>query len=321
MLLRKPIIAASALLLLTACNPPTTGSSPAEDYPSETVKIIVPFAPGGSLDANSRILADCLNNSGGQWVVENQEGGGGTIGVNNLVGATPDGLTLAYVSSSGVALTPLQAEGVRYGKDDLRPISIITNAPAALLVRSESPYATAEDFFAAAESGQNLSIATTGALGLYQLVVAELAKDAAITPVPFDGTAPAVTAALGGNTDAVFAEVSGSTLAHLEAGRFRALTTGAEEPVDFLPGVPTLSSLGYELPQSNNYGLLVSDKDVPAEIVDVIEKKVSACAESESVRERIGENFVLSPPITGDEAQEVIDKATDQYQKALDERA
>lgn len=318
MLRKKTVVTASALLLLTACSAPTNSAESAEDFPSDTVKIIVPFAPGGSLDSNARILAECLNESGGQWVVENQEGGGGTIGVNNLIAAEQDGHTLAYVSSSGVALTPLQSDGARYGKDDLRPISILTNAPAALLVREESPYQTAEEFFEAAESGEDLSIATTGALGLYQLIVTELAKNTSVTPVPFDGTAPAVTAALGGNADAVFAEVSGSTLEHIESGRFRALATGAEEPVEFLPDVPTMESLGYDLPQSNNYGLLVSGTEVPEDISAVIEQKVTECAGSDEVKNLIGEDFILAPPISGEEAQTVIDEATAQYQQALD---
>ena len=197
---------------MTACSSPTGSAGSAEDFPSETVKIIVPFAPGGSLDSNARIVAECLNESGGQWIVENQEGGGGTIGVNNMLTAPTDGHTLAYVSSSGVALTPLQNEETRYTADDLQSISILTEAPAALLVRAESPYETAEEFFDAAESGENPSIATTGALGLYQLITTQLAQEVPVNPVPFDGTAPAVTAALGGNADAVIAEVSGSTL-------------------------------------------------------------------------------------------------------------
>lgn len=310
--------ATSILVITAACGAPSTGSKGASEYPSKTVKIIVPYAAGGPLDSNARILADCLGKSGGQWVVENQEGGGGTIGVNNLVRADLDGHTLAFLPSSGVALTPLLSDGAQYDKDDLQPISILTNAPAALLVRAESPYRTAEEFFAAAKSGTNLSVATAGALGLYQLIVKELAKEVTVTPVPFDGTAPAVTAALGGNTDAVFAEVSGSILRNIESGRFRALATGADEPAPMLPGVPTLSSLGYELEQSNNYGLLVADKDVSADIVTVIEQKVGACSESEDVKSRIGKNFVLTPPITGAAAKKVIDEATAQYQNAID---
>jgi tripartite-type tricarboxylate transporter receptor subunit TctC len=314
---RPPIIVAVSLLALSGCSAPSESN---EEYPSETVKIIVPFAPGGSLDSNSRILAECLKESGGNWIIENREGGGGTIGVNALVSAEPDGHTLAYLSSSGMALTPLISDGSQYDKDDLVPLTIVTKAPAAILVRADSPYETAEDFFAAATSGSELSIATTGALGLYQLVVEQLANEAAIVPVPFDGTAPAVTAALGGNTEAVFAEVSGSTLESLNAGNMRALATGSTEPVAFLPDVPTLASLGYDLPESTNYGVIVGTSELPEDLQSEIAARFTECATDDSVAETIGTDFVLDPPMVGDEAQDLIDTATEQYQAALDAR-
>ncbi|SFK56376.1 Bug family tripartite tricarboxylate transporter substrate binding protein [Geodermatophilus ruber] len=306
-------LAGTMLVLATACSAPTSGNDAAEeDFPSKTVKIIVPFAPGGSLDANARILADCLNNDSGEWIVENREGGGGTIGVNDLMSSSPDGHTLAYVSSSGVALTPLVNDAATYSAEDFEPVAILTEAPSGLLVRQDSPYQTAEEFFAAADAG-GVTIATTGALGVYHLVASQLAEETGVTPVPFDGTAPAVTAALGGNADAVLIEVSGSTLEQLESGQFRALATGATEPVDFLPGVPTLASLGYETAVSSNYGLLAAPAGVPAEVLSAIDERVTACATQQDVAQLIGENFALNPPITGADAQAVIDEAAEQY--------
>lgn len=305
-------LAGTVLVLATACSTPTSGNGAEDDFPSETVKIIVPFAPGGSLDANARILADCLNNGSGEWIVENREGGGGTIGVNDLLSSSPDGYTLAYVSSSGVALTPLVSDDAAYDTEDFVPVAILTEAPSGLLVAQNSPYQTAEDLFAAAASG-DVSVATTGALGVYHLVVTQLAEDTGVTAVPFDGAAPAVTAALGGNTDAVLAEVSGSTLEQLETGQLRALATGATEPVDYLPGVPTLESLGYDTALSSNYGLLVAPAEVPADVVSVIDERVTECATQQEVSQLIGDDFALNPPITGEEAQAVIDDAAEQY--------
>lgn len=312
-----PAVLASGALALAGCSSPTAGG---DEFPSKTVKIIVPFAAGGSLDANSRILAECLNDQGGEWIIENQEGGGGTIGVNNLVSAKPDGYTLAYLSSSGMALTPLVSDGTQYTPDDLEPLTIVTEAPAALVVAADSPYETAEDFFAAADSGKELSVATTGALGLYQLVVESLAEDLDLTPVPFDGTAPAVTAALGGNTDAVVAEVSGSTLESITSGEMRALATGAAEETDLLPGVPTFASLGYDLPESTNYGIMVGSSELPGDLQEQIGSMVSDCATDPAVVETIGDDFVLDDPLTGDDARAVIDDAAEQYAAVIEAR-
>lgn len=316
-LLLAPALLATGATVLAGCSSPMAGD---DEYPSKTVKIIVPFAAGGSLDANSRILAECLNAGGGEWIIENQEGGGGTIGVNNLVSAKPDGYTLAYLSSSGMALTPLVAEGTQYTTDDLEPLAIVTEAPAALVVAADSPYETAEEFFAAAGSGEELSVATTGALGLYQLVVESLAEDGGVTPVPFDGTAPAVTAALGGNTDAVMAEVSGSTLESITAGDMRALATGSAEETDLLPGVPTFESLGYDLPESTNYGVMVGTGDLPDDLQEQVGAMVAECATDSAVIDTIGDAFVLDEPLTGDGVRAVIDDAAEQYSSVIEAR-
>lgn len=315
--LTVPALIAAGAIGLAGCSTPLNG---AEEYPSRTVKIIVPFAAGGSLDANSRILTECLNDQGGEWIVENREGGGGTIGVNDLVSAKPDGYTLAYLSSSGMALTPLVSEGSQYTTDDLEPLVVVTEAPAALVVAADSPYQTAEDLFAAAEAGEDISVATTGALGLYHLVVESLAEEVPLTPVPFDGTAPAVTAALGGNTDAVMAEVSGSTLESIKAGEMRALATGAAEETDLLPGVPTLSSLGFDLPESTNYGIMVGSSRLPEDLQEQIADLVAGCATDEAVVDTIGDAFVLDEPLTGGAARELIDNAAKQYQAVVEAR-
>lgn len=308
--------AAAATTLLGACANTAGGGEVGDDGLPGRVTIVVPFAAGGSLDTNARLMATCLKESTDtNWVVENREGGGGTSGVNYVLDAEADGSTIGYVSSSGVALTPLQVDEAEYTMDDILPLTVVTAAPSVVVTAAGSSFDSLDDLLES--DGDDHTLATTGALGVYQLVATSLAEESAVRAVPFDGAAAATTAALGSNADAAILELSDSLLEYVESGELRALGTGAEEKVDSIPDATTFAEAGLDLPISTNYGLFVGSPDLPQETQDALNDAFAGCAADAEVVERIGEEFIMDPVLTTDDAQSMLQEAREGYEAAL----
>lgn len=314
--LAKLTAAVAAGTVLAACANTGGGSEVGDDGLPNRVTIVVPFGAGGSLDVNARIMADCLReNTDTTWVVENREGGGGTTGVNYVLSSTPDGSTLGYISSSGIALTPLQVDEAEYTMDDIAPLTIVTAAPSVIVTAGDSPYDTLDDLLTA--DGGDRTLATTGALGVYQLVAQRLADEADVRAVPFDGAAAATTAALGSNADAAILELSDSVLEYVDGGQLRAIGTGALETVPSIPDAELFSEAGYDLPISTNYGVFVGSPELPDEVSTALTDAFTQCAQDDTVVERIGEEFVLETPLDADAASEILTEAREGYEAAL----
>lgn len=313
---RVALLSVAAGLTASACGPPAGNSSNADDFPERTVTVVVPYAAGGSLDTNARILTDCLNEkeSGGEWIIQNQDGGGGAIGTGNVANAENDGYTLGYIASTTATLGPLLSDDAQYETSDLRPLVAVTNSPGVLVVGENSPYDDAEDFL---DSDEKRTIATSSAIGVYQLLADELSSNTNIEGVPFDGAAPAVTAALGGNADAALIEIFSSTEEQIESGKLKAIAVAADEPAPQLPDTPTLQSLGYEHSPAENHGVLVGPSDLPDDVAGKITELASDCTQQDDVIEEVGEDYIFDPPLTGDDVTELIQAAAESYSEAV----
>lgn len=309
---------AACLLLATGCA--NTGGNDAGDgsLPTGTIKIVVPFGAGGSLDTNARIMAECLTeNTDNNWIVENREGGGGTTGVNYMLSQSPNGATVGYVSSSGVALTPMQVEESEYSMEDIAPLATITEAPSVVVTSADSGISTLQDLLPAPDEGSQSTLATTGALGVYQLVATQLAEQANVRAVPFEGAAAATTAALGNTADAAIVELSDSVLEQTNSGRLIAIGTGADEPIDELPDAEPLSDAGFETALSTNYGVFVGSPDLHDDVKVALESAFVECATDSTVVERIGDQFVLDAPYGQEETATLLEEANADYKEAL----
>ncbi|WP_375000646.1 tripartite tricarboxylate transporter substrate binding protein [Aeromicrobium sp. CTD01-1L150] len=317
-ILTKATTAAAAAALLAACANSSNGDEDGEGGIPGRVSIVVPFGAGGSLDTNARIMAECLKeNTDSNWVVENREGGGGTTGVNYVLDADSDGSTVGYISSSGIALTPLQVDDAEYAMEDILPLTIVTGAPSVIVTAGDSPHESLDDLLDS--NGDDHTLATTGALGVYQLVASRLAEESDVRAVPFDDAAAATTAALGSNADAAILELSDSLLEYVNGGELRALGTGADEPVESIPDAETFGEAGHDLPISTNYGVFVGSRDLPQETQDALNEAFTKCAADDKVIDRIGEQFVLDPVLTTDPAEDLLQEARAGYEAALGE--
>lgn len=255
------------------------------------VRLVVPFAAGGTTDIVARLLAAHLPAYLGQTViVENRPGAGGNIGVASVAKADPDGGTLLLVSSSFVTNPAIARERPAYDPmRDFAPVSLAVSSPDVIVVRAESGLATLKDLLdAAARSPGTLTYATPGNGNSVHLAAELLWRRAGVTAlhVPYSGAAPAVVAALGGQVDCAFSALPAAQ-ALLAEGKLRALAVGDEERWPALSGVPTIAQAGFADFRSETIQALFAPAGTPAATVERVNKAVADVLGKEPVRKQL----------------------------------
>ncbi len=241
-------------------------------YPGEaawaqprTIKIVVPFPPGGAADTVARLLADRVSRTEGVTAtVENRPGAASVIGTEAVLRGPSDGSVLLIAANS--FLISAVTKKVTYNPlSDFEPVCNLVRSPHVLAVNSASPYSSLPDFFGAARSKPgHLTLGSVGP-GTAQHLAFELLKSRAIvdvTFVPFAGTAPAVNALLGNHLTSVlvnYPEVS----AQVKAGTLRALATTLKSRIDLLPDVPTIAESGYPDFETETWNGIVVPSNTP----------------------------------------------------------
>jgi tripartite-type tricarboxylate transporter receptor subunit TctC len=236
---------------------------------SRTIKIVVPFAPGGAADTLARLLAERISRAQAlAMVVENRPGAGSVIGTEAVSRATPDGNTVLMMGNSFLINPNLK----KLNFDPLisfEPICYLVSSPNVIVANSASPYRTLSDLLSAARTKPGeLTLAST-APATSQHIAFELLKRAAnvdITHVPFAGAAPAVTALLGEHVTSVLADYA-AVAEQLNAGKLRALATTSRTRAEPLPNVPTVAEFGYAGYEANSWQGLVAPANTPKETV------------------------------------------------------
>lgn len=263
-------VAALAVVFLGMALPARLPAFAEENYPSRPIRIIVPFAPGGSTDALARIIADKLSSVLGQAaVVENRPGAGGNIGMNTVARSAPDGYTLALVSSS-LVINPALYPKVPYDAvTDFEPISYVAAAPSVLVVPSSVPATTLAELVALAKKPPGLLYGSPG-IGTAQHLAGELFKVAAgieLTHVPYNGAGPVVTAVLGSQVQMAFASLP-SVQSFVAQGQLRTLAITSLVRSPAAPDVPTFDELGYKGFEVDHLQGLLAPKGTPRPIVE-----------------------------------------------------
>ena len=315
------IIVLVLALVATGCSGPGAQGGSAEDYPSEEIRFIIPYAAGGPTDISGRAVGAYLEENLGQpFVVENIPGASATVGIGELVASPPDGYTLAVATTSPLVLVPLQ-EDVGFDKDDVETIGVTIEGPAVLAVNRGSHFETAEQFFeAAAANPGGLSVGLPGANTPQGVELMRLRDEYGIevSPVPFEGDSEAVAALLGENIDALFDPAGEVVMNPIEDGEFRPLAVGPEERVEYLPDTPTLRELGYEnLTLSTSVYGLVAPKGTPTEILSTLESTLEQALQDPEVREQINERYIPPEFIDGEGFRAVLDETWNTYEPLL----
>jgi tripartite-type tricarboxylate transporter receptor subunit TctC len=259
------VVAASAVALSFFCFFPGQPWS----QMTKTIRVVVPFPPGGAMDFLARVLAEEVGKAHGPKIlIENRPGAGTVIATEAVSRAAPDGTTVLMIASSFVINPHLRHQNY----DPLTSFDAICNlvrSPLVFVVNSASPYRTFGEFVEAvrAKPGE-LTIGTVGPATSFHIAVATFKRTTNLnfTYVPFPGGAPALTSLMGGHVTSVFANYV-EVIEHVKAGKLRALATGSEKRIELLPDVPTLAEAGYTSLAAENWFAVVTPAKSPQAII------------------------------------------------------
>jgi tripartite-type tricarboxylate transporter receptor subunit TctC len=251
----------------------------AQQYPTKPITLTVTFAPGGTLDTSTRILASKAEKILGQPIlVSNVGGGAGSVALGQVAKKRADGYDITSCTSTGLIRIP-QLRAVPYSHEDFVPIMHFTAVQSGVVVRSDSAYKTFKDLIEyARQNPGKVNYATSGAGSPMHMAMEFVADKERIqwTHVPYAGGAPGLTAILGGHVTAM----SDSTewLPHVKEGTLRLLVTHGERRMRIFPNVPTLRDLGYDFINETVF-LIAAPKGTPPEIVKKLDEALHKAME------------------------------------------
>jgi tripartite-type tricarboxylate transporter receptor subunit TctC len=280
------IFAAFALAFLAFA-----ASASAETYPTRSISLIVPYPPGGGVDAMARIVAEKLSHAlGQQVVVDNRGGGGGLIGTRAVQKAAPDGHTLLLGHTGTISINPsLYANSGFDPRKDFTAIGLIASMPVVLIANPSFPAKTITDVITLARKDAGKLNIGTSAVGTGGYMAAELFKSMTGTQVnliPYKGTAPVMNDLLGGHVPIAFGVIP-PALGNLQSGALRAIAVASPKRTALLPDVPTFAESG--LPDFEavlHYGLL-APAGTPKPIIERLNAELRKLVSDEEVKKRI----------------------------------
>jgi tripartite-type tricarboxylate transporter receptor subunit TctC len=259
-------------------------------FPARSVRLIVPAAAGGPVDAVARILADALKSTWSEpVVVENKPGAGNSTGAIYVAQSPPDGHTLLVISDS-ITVNPSLYPNL--DKDPLKqfePISLLATAPQVLIARPDIEASNLRDFVAMARNSKlplNVASAGSGTISHLTQVLLELRTGIHVSHIPFRGAAPAVTAVLGKHVDAAWV-MPAPVLPYMTSGQVKVLAVTSEARDAAFPQVPTVEESGLSNFQITNWQGLFAPANTPKPIVDQIARTVAEILKRPEVRARM----------------------------------
>ena len=284
MLYRLPLLLLPLLLISAA---------QAQTWPTKPLRIVVPFAPGGSTDIFARLLGERMSTVLGQPVViDNRAGAAGNIGADAVAKAAPDGHTLLMATTGVMAINQALYKNMSYdAAKELDPVVFVASITNVLIVSAESTLKNAADVLAMAkQSPGKLSFASSGA-GSSTHMSAELFKSMAgvdLLHVPYKGSGPAMLDLIAGRVSLMFENMPGA-VPHMKAGRVRALAQTGQKRSPALPEIPTVAEAGVKGYESLSWSGIALPAGAPKDVMARLNREINAILAQAEMRQKLGE--------------------------------
>jgi tripartite-type tricarboxylate transporter receptor subunit TctC len=290
---------ALAVLAIVASVLAYAGAAPAQDYPARPIRLVVGFAAGGTTDFMARLLAEGLRRPLAQTVfVENRTGANGALGAEYVAKAEADGYTLYFTTAGVASVYPhLRADAPYDPIRDFAPVGLVAFNSTMLVVNASSAVnSTVELAALARQKPGRITIAITG-LGSVSHLATELFQAAAgikLVAVPYRGASPAMTDLLGGTLDGLFGD-GPTVIAHIAAGRIKALAATSTRRSEVFPGVPTFVEQGFDVAADQWAGVLAPAR-TPVTVIGRLNAGIAAVMSDSDVRARLAQTGTMPAP-------------------------
>jgi len=292
----------------------------AEDFPNKTIRLIVPFPPGGPNDIIARVVGQRMSEILKQTIiVDNRSGQGGVVGTDVVAKSPPDGYTIAIASAGALAISP-SMEKVAYDTlKDLQPITLVAKVPEMLVVATSVPANNMKELveLAKAQPGK-LNFASSGPGSMPHLAgeLLRLTAGINIVHVPYRGAAPAVNDLLAQQVQMVFLDLP-VLLPQIRAGKLKPIAVGTTQRVASAPDVPTTVEAGMANLQTENWYGMVAPAKTPPQIVAVLNKAAVEAMKDPTVVEKLSSQGAILVGDSPEHFRDYIDSETKKWAKVI----
>jgi tripartite-type tricarboxylate transporter receptor subunit TctC len=262
----------------------------AQQWPAKNIRIIVPFAPGGTSSVVARSVADEMSRQMGIGVViDNKGGGGGVSAMAEAKAAVPDGHTLVITHVGTLAVNPYMLKNQPYDVNkDFAPITMLAKVPNIFVINPDVPAQNFKEFVAYVKKNPgrlNYGSAGNASAGHLAMEYLKLVTGMFITHIPYRGTGPQLTDLLAGRTQASSAGTP-ALLPHINSGKLRAIATGTQKRIAALPNVPTVQELGFKDFETSQWYGMHAPAGTPPAIIKRLQEECAKAIQSKAVQER-----------------------------------
>jgi tripartite-type tricarboxylate transporter receptor subunit TctC len=311
----------SCLALLTLLLAPATAA--AQDYPTRPIRMIVAFSAGGTTDYVARVLADKVRGALGQAVVvENKPGANGAIGADYVSKAEPDGYTLFFSTAGALSIIPSMRSDLPYDPiKSFTPVLPTARNTVLFAVNAGLGISTAQELVARAKDKPGtITVAVTGIGAISHLTIEmlQLAAKIKLQAVPYRGAGPAITDLIGGNVNAMSAEVP-VLMPQIKAEKAKLLAVAAQNRSDVIPDVPTWPELGYPDVVADNWSGVLAPPRTPPAVVAKLNAAFNAVVKDPEVKRKLADNGVSTIGGTPEDLTALITSETARWHKVVAE--